>query len=171
MRSMDFPHIRTFGGAFGGGLSSVRSANTQVSQAIILLNPDYPALPPPPRTLIIALSLCIPTTYVPLRYTSSCCYLHIFEMSGKIPHLMVPSQPCTKDLTFHCSAFERGEVGGAENTTAMGTLGALSILYFWYCVFLVFYICNLYLYFRYVLFVLGFCISVYLCFFSLLWSA
>ena len=167
MRSMDFPHIRTF----GGGLSSVRSANTQVSQAIILLNPDYPALPPPPRTLIIALSLCIPTTYVPLRYTSSCCYLHIFEMSGKIPHLMVPSQPCTKDLTFHCSTFERGEVGGAENTTAMGTLGALSILYFWYCVFLVFYICNLYLYFRYVLFVLGFCISVYLCFFSLLWSA
>ena len=34
---------------------SARSANTRVSQAIILLNPDYHALPPPPRALIIAL--------------------------------------------------------------------------------------------------------------------
>ena len=84
---------------------------------------------------------------------------------------MVPSPPRTKGLTFHCSTFERGEVGGAENTTAMGTLGALSILYFWYfvflvfwyLVFLVFYICIFCFVFWY------FCIFVL--FFSLLWGA
>ena len=135
------PHIRA-----GGGMSSVRSANTEVSQAIILLNPDYSALPPPPIALIIALSLC-KTTHIQLLFAQ-------YEMSGKIPH----SPPCTKDLTFHCSTFERErEVGGAENTTAIGTLGALSILYFSaLCISCISFICKIY--------------SCFV-FFSLLWCA
>ena len=120
-----------------------------------------------PRTLIIALlhtRVYHPQVLLHIQY----CYLHNIRL--RLKYHILWTALSTKYKGFDISVlhlWERGEVGGAENTTAMSTLVVLSILYFWYRAFNVLIV---FLRFVYSFFVLYFCISLYLCF-SLLWGA